>query len=267
MDGADLSYRVDGIGLHLTTWAADRPGARPLLLLHGLGDSWRAFARVAPLLAVQRPVYALDLRGHGRSDKPASGYTVADYARDVVGLLPQLGTPHLDLLGHSLGAAVALHVAVEQPERVAHLILSDPPIVLDPASELYQNVGGALLALKHEPWDTVVAQVAAARLAYPVSDPTLDAVMAQDLIATADGALQALRETGLLEWTAWLERLRTPTLVLAADVAVGGMLRAEARPVLAAQAQLSCVEFPGCGHELALATPAAVVQAVSRFLD
>lgn len=79
-------------------------------------------------------------------------------------------------------------------------------------------------------------------------------------IATADGVVQALSETGLLDWAAWLERLHTPTLVLAADPAVGGMLRAAGR------AAIPCIAFPGCGHELALATPQAVVTAVSAFL-
>ena len=56
----------------------------PIILLHGYSDSWFSFSRVLTPLAREARVYALDLRGHGKSDQPAAGYGMRDLAADVV---------------------------------------------------------------------------------------------------------------------------------------------------------------------------------------
>jgi pimeloyl-ACP methyl ester carboxylesterase len=70
----------------------------------------------------------LDLRGHGASSKPESGYTWADYASDVVALIRQEDYARVTLVGHSLGALTALLTAAELPERIESLVLEDPPL-------------------------------------------------------------------------------------------------------------------------------------------
>jgi pimeloyl-ACP methyl ester carboxylesterase len=71
-------------------------------------------------------VTAFDLRGHGYSDVPPSGYTSADHAADVLALMDEIGATRAKLVGHSFGAVIALHAAVLAPERVDALVLSDP---------------------------------------------------------------------------------------------------------------------------------------------
>jgi non-heme chloroperoxidase len=110
-----------GVRLHY----AQQGGARgePLILLHGLADSWYSFSRVLPLLPGSYRVFALDQRGHGESDRPASGYTVADFAEDVVAFLDAMEIPRATLVGHSMGAFVAQRVAIIAPDRVQRLVL------------------------------------------------------------------------------------------------------------------------------------------------
>src|SRR6185312_12509329 len=69
-----------GIRLHYAEQGEAR--GEPIILLHGIGDSWFSFSRVLGPLARQAHVYALDLRGHGRTDKPDGGYGVRDLATD-----------------------------------------------------------------------------------------------------------------------------------------------------------------------------------------
>src|SRR5579875_2407504 len=126
---SDRYFDANGIRLHAREWNSDASNARPLVILHGLAESWRTFQELAPSFARHRPVYAVDLRGHGTSDKPDAGYRLEDYAADILDLLPQIG-PSVDLLGHSLGSLVALRVAWIRPESIAHLILEDPAILL-----------------------------------------------------------------------------------------------------------------------------------------
>ena len=110
-----------GIRLH---YAEQGSGpAEPIILLHGLSDSWFSFSSVLPLLSAQRRVYALDLRGHGDSDRPATGYHPRDLAADVVAFLDAKRIDRATILGHSMGSFVAQHVVSIAPNRVSRLIL------------------------------------------------------------------------------------------------------------------------------------------------
>ena len=110
---------VDGLTLHYVM-----EGRGPaVVLLHGLGgfaESWRhniqALARVATVVAV-------DLPGFGLSSKPPARYRLADSARALHGFLQAMGLGRAALIGHSLGAAVALTYALTHPPRVERLAL------------------------------------------------------------------------------------------------------------------------------------------------
>src|SRR5579885_1309279 len=97
-----------------------------LVLIHGLGANlsfW--FFGGAQRLAAQRHVVMYDLRGHGRSPMPRSGYSLSAMAADLAGLLDSLGIAQADIVGHSFGARVALTFAVEYRERVRNLVVAD----------------------------------------------------------------------------------------------------------------------------------------------
>ncbi|MEU3844776.1 alpha/beta fold hydrolase [Streptomyces sp. NPDC028635] len=113
-------------GLRLAYEVSGPPQARPAVLLHALGEDSRSWRAVARVLAADRRVYALDLRGHGRSEWPGT-YTLELMASDVLGFLDALGLGAVDLVGHSLGGVVAHLMAREHPHRVARLVLEDVP--------------------------------------------------------------------------------------------------------------------------------------------
>ncbi len=109
---------VNGVRMHLTEAGA----GRPLLLLHGLGANADAMREEIASLARSFRVIAPDLRGHGRSDRPAA-YTLADHVQDVLALLDDLGLDRADVMGVSMGSYVAQALAVAAPERVSGLVL------------------------------------------------------------------------------------------------------------------------------------------------
>lgn len=118
-------FEVGGVRIAAEVTGAE--GSMPLVLLHGSGSDKSSWDAVAPAFASTHRVYAVDLRGYGDSDRPGK-YSLAAMRDDVLGLLDVLGAPRTDLVGHSMGGAVAWLVAQEQPGRVAHLVLEDTPL-------------------------------------------------------------------------------------------------------------------------------------------
>src|SRR5262249_4217583 len=98
----------------------------PLVMLHGLiiGSMTTWYFSAAPRLARTHRVTLYDLRGHGRSARPPSGYDLATMADDLDALLDGPAT----LVGHSWGALVALRLALRRPERVNRLVLVEAPL-------------------------------------------------------------------------------------------------------------------------------------------
>jgi pimeloyl-ACP methyl ester carboxylesterase len=94
-----------------------------VILLHGLGDSSFSFSRVLPLLARDFRVVAVDQRGHGDSDRPERGYTIDDFAIDVLRLMDALAIDEATIIGHSMGSFVARRVAERAPHSVTRLVL------------------------------------------------------------------------------------------------------------------------------------------------
>ncbi|MFE3406944.1 alpha/beta fold hydrolase [Streptomyces mirabilis] len=116
---------VGGVRLVCQVWGQE--SAAPLVLLHALGEDSTDWGEVVPAFARGRRVYALDLRGHGRSDWPGE-YSLELMRADVLRFLDVLGLGTVDLIGHSMGGVVAYLLAQERPERVSRLVLEDVPV-------------------------------------------------------------------------------------------------------------------------------------------
>jgi pimeloyl-ACP methyl ester carboxylesterase len=116
---------VDGIRIHWVEMAGPRADSRrpPLVLLHGLNDSYRTWRRVAPLVAGDRRVLMPDLPGHGLSERPDASYELRWYARLMSRWLETIGLDRCDLAGHSFGGGVAQAMLLECPERIRRLAL------------------------------------------------------------------------------------------------------------------------------------------------
>jgi len=251
--------------IHVATWSGP-PNATPLVLLHGIWDTWRIFARVWAALAAERTVHALDLRGHGDSDKPQTGYDVGDYAADVRGVLDALSIAHADLLGFSLGTLVATRLASDTPERVARLLLEDPPHSPDVDPRGRAAWFRTLLELKQRPFEEVVESM---EDMYPTRDRATNERSARALLGTADGPLRTLADADPTanDLPARLAAAARPTLILRADPSFGGALTERGRDeLLAALPGAQLVEFPDTGHLIHGEREAEFLAAVEGFL-
>lgn len=125
--GSQFEDRYMRIGaINTRYWQAGTQGS-PVLLLHGIACSVLEWEANLEALAAHHRVFAVDLLGFGRTDKPDDEtYTIRRLAQFVLDCLAYLELPWVHLAGNSLGGRIALECALMAPERVASLVLSDP---------------------------------------------------------------------------------------------------------------------------------------------
>ena len=141
---------VDIGGARLYCYAFGSRGAGvPIVLVHGAFTSSHLWQELLPRLAKGHRVLVLDLLGHGRSDRAAGRpMTVAAHADRLLGLLNELAVSSACVIGHGLGAAVAVHLAHACPARVAQLALINPSLIAaDPREARIPGVFKRLAAL------------------------------------------------------------------------------------------------------------------------
>lgn len=120
-------FTVDaaGVSTHVEHWAATHPsGQPPVVLVPGFAESTYVFSRLAPRLAQDRDVYAYDVRGYGWSAHQGP-YTLAADTDQLQGLLAALHLTRPIVLGHSLGAAIALSLALRDPDAVSGVVAAN----------------------------------------------------------------------------------------------------------------------------------------------
>jgi pimeloyl-ACP methyl ester carboxylesterase len=112
-------------------YSVDLPTAKggPLLFLHGLSGILSTYDEVVASLAdLGRPIYRLDLRGHGRSERAPGTYSVPFYAADVVAFIESVIGKPVVLVGHSLGGVITHHLAATRPDLIVGALTEDPPL-------------------------------------------------------------------------------------------------------------------------------------------
>ena len=113
---------IDSLRFHFRDWGGQ---GQPIVLLHGLASTCHIWDLVAPLLAEDFAVLALDQRGHGESDKPDHGYDFARVGGDLQGFIQAMGLHKPVVVGHSWGGDVALEHAVMHPDTPKGLCFVD----------------------------------------------------------------------------------------------------------------------------------------------
>ncbi len=114
--------------LHYLEFSGEQP---TLVLLHGVTANAHAFdGLIAAGLSPAFNIISVDLRGREQSSQPASGYTVQEHAKDIIGLPDELKIEKAYLCDHSFGALITLYIASHFPNRVQKMILMDAGIRL-----------------------------------------------------------------------------------------------------------------------------------------
>ena len=191
------------------------PAGRPVVMLHGVTDSWFSFSRVLPLLDASLRAIAIDQRGHGDSERPDGGYALKDLAADVVSFMDAMELGSAVLVGHSMGSHVAQRVALAAPERVDAVVLVGSATTLrnDDVLEFAREVS----ALADPVPEEFVRAFQESTVHVPVPGEFMDAVVAESLKLPVR-VWRALMAGMLIEpGPVALGRIEAPALVIGTD--------------------------------------------------
>jgi non-heme chloroperoxidase len=209
---ADAQIKT-GVRLHYAEQGD--PAGHPIILLHGYTDSWFSYSRALPAFSLTYHTYALSQRGHGDSERPMRGYTMSDFAADVVAFMDVMGLTRATLIGHSMGSLVAQQVALDAPERVVRLILVGSATNM--RSENVVQLQQAVNTLDDPVPPEFAREFQVSTIYHPVPDDFLNRVVAESLKLPAHVWRAALAGQLAADYTAQIHRIQLPTLVLRGD--------------------------------------------------
>lgn len=260
----------------------------PLVLLHGGSARWQYFDPILPDLAAQWHLFALDLRGHGRSGRMAGGYTLRDYAADAAAFLEHVSGP-ASVFGHSLGGMAALMTADLCPDFVNTVVVGDAPLDAGSWKALFtswareQIRAWQMLAGGAHSVQAIVAGLREAPVAVPGQT---ERVLMREVYAENNGVYAHLAERlfyhdpdmirMLLDETdkvaagydlaVYGPRITCPVLLLQADPKLGGaMTEDDAARALRCMPRASHRPLPGISHLLFHDDKAVVLHAIEAF--
>jgi pimeloyl-ACP methyl ester carboxylesterase len=252
-------------GVRLSYAEQGNPRGHPVILLHGYGDSWYSFSPVLPLIDQKYHVYALDLRGHGESDRPPGGYTMRDLGADVVAFMDDRRLARVTVVGHSMGSFVAQQLALSAPERIARLVLigsgTTPRQILGMA-ELDRTVQSLRDPVPLE----FVREFQASTVYQPVDGAFMDRVVAESAKLPArvwQGLMAGMLAT---DPAVGLSGQRIPTAIFWGDQD-GTFSWGEQDALVQAIAGAEFVVYPETGHALHWERPDRFVRDLHGFLE
>lgn len=253
--GGDLAYLWNGV-----------TDGTPVVFLHGYSDIADCWAGLIDRLALPLPVYALDAPGHGYSVLHADGPFIEQSIERTLRFIEGLGR-RVILVGHSMGAVQAMHIAGDAPTLVQAVVCEDPPLARDASALLDEAAMQAKVASVRQ---GLVEPAAATMARLLTSHPHWDAVEFEPMVRSTRvfdiGQAHRIaihRETSDVTLT----RLSAPTLLLTGDPARGALIDADT----SAWAQRLCptlrvVHFPETGHQLHRDAAESAASVVGDFI-
>ncbi|MFZ5610143.1 MAG: alpha/beta fold hydrolase [Pseudomonadota bacterium] len=250
IDGHSLFYHEEGVA----------SGGPPLVFIHGWTCDHSAMLPLAERFSADHHWIALDLLGHGRSDKPEAGYAIADQAKGALALIRQWAGAHPVLIGHSMGAQVALEVAAMADFPPKALVLLDPaPILPHDKARAWGKDLRRQLARQDIP--AFLAAFARRQFIEPVDPAAVDRLI-EVMTATPAHVVRAAWD-GVIDWdgASALARLSSPTLVISADKPLN-----RPQDIARANPRVITAQTAGAGHMQQFEVPDQLEAMIRRFL-
>jgi pimeloyl-ACP methyl ester carboxylesterase len=242
------------------------PAGIPVVMLHGVTDSWHSFEPVLPHLPESLRAFAVTQRGHGDADRPAGGYRTRDFATDLAGFADALRLGPAVVVGHSMGGTNVTRFAIDYPGRVRGLVLvgSFASYRANPGLAGFWQSAIAPLADPIDPG--FVREFQESTLGRPLAPAFMDAVVRESLKVPSRVWRAAFAGFFEDDFAAELGKIAAPTLVLWGDRDALAP-RADQDALVAGIAGARLVAYEGTGHALHWEEPRRFAGDLTRFID
>jgi non-heme chloroperoxidase len=242
------------------------PFGLPVVLLHGVTDSWRSFERLLPHLPPSLRVLAYSQRGHGDSSRPRDGYRFVDFSEDLLSFLDARDIRAAVIVGHSMGSYVAQRFAMDYPARTRGLVLMGGFTSLCRNGVIRELWDSAVSTLQDPIDPHFVRDFQVSTLARPVPEEFLDMAVSESLKMPARVWRATFADFLEADFSSRLEEISAPTLVAWGDRdAICSRLEQEMLRDRIVNAQLHV--YPGGGHAFHWEDPEQFAQDLAAFLD
>lgn len=219
----------------------------PLLLLPGLGDSWRSFELVLAHLPESVRTFALTQRGHGDSSHPSDGYRIHHFAADLAAFMDALDVEAAVMAGHSASGFFAQRFAIDHPERTLGLVFIASPASLRGHQGL-QEAWDSTISKLTDPVDPgFVREIQKGTLAKPVPEEFFETLVAEALKVPARVWRDAFGSFMEEDLSAELDKIEAPTLIIWGD-RDATVSRSDQETLAAAIVGSRLVVYAGAGH-------------------
>jgi non-heme chloroperoxidase len=193
------------------------PSGVPLLLLPGLGDSWRSFELVMARLPESIRAIALTQRGHGDSSHPSDGYGFHDFAADLAAVMDALNLEAAVIAGHSASGFFAQRFALDNPERTLGLVFIGSPTTLRGHPGL-QEVWDSTISRLADPVDpSFVREIQRGAVVRPVPEEFFETLVQEALKVPARVWRTALGTFLEEDFSGELDKIKAPTIIVWGD--------------------------------------------------
>jgi pimeloyl-ACP methyl ester carboxylesterase len=267
------AWVVDGLQLR-AFGAAGAHATRNCLLIHGYADGAYVWDRCLPAVDHSWAAFTLDLRGHGDSVWAANGcYEIDRHFADVSKIMDEIESEPLVLVGHSLGAHIAMHIAAEQPARVSALVLVDfGPELPQGMEQAHRNL------LESFQWyESRESYASWLRERRPLLEESMVQHIADSSLRKSEGGYRLKVDPALARvendyvydpQSLWqmLGQVRCPTLIVrgTASAYLTPAVAQKMRQTVRGPSRLSTI--PAAGHAVMTDNPRAFAQSVGAFL-
>ncbi|HMM43112.1 MAG TPA: alpha/beta hydrolase [Thermomicrobiales bacterium] len=242
------------------------PAGTPVVLLHGITDSWRSFEPVLPYLPPSVRVFALTQRGHGEADRPATGYSPRDFAADLTAFIDALHLGAVVVAGHSMGSAVAQRFAADEADRTRGLVLIGGAAAWSNVTDI-RELWDEVISTMTEPVDPdFVREFQASTVTRPMSPELLETVVSESLKLPARTWRAVFREALIeADTAAGLGNITAPTLIVWGDQ--DAMTGAYQNDLVAAIPGARHVTYPDAGHGTHWDAPERFAADLTAFVE
>jgi pimeloyl-ACP methyl ester carboxylesterase len=249
----------NGVRIHVSDRGA---GGLPLVFLHYWGGSSRTWDQVIERLPEPQRTIAIDHRGWGLSDAPASGYALKDLASDAQAVIEALDLQAFILVGHSMGGKVATLMASRRLMGLVGLVLvaPSPPTPLEMPPEAREQMASAYMTR-----DTVMGAVEHVLTSKPLSARVLEQVIEDSLRGSPKAKEAWPRATSLENISEDALKVDVPTIVISGELDRVDPVAVLRKELLTRIPSAVLHVIPETGHLAMLESPDAVAALIGKF--